>query len=65
MACSKEETTWSENPKTETLIVRVEPALKRDIERLAQNAGRPIATVARMLLRQGVDQRTGRRGKEP
>lgn len=47
---------WAENPKTETLVVRVEPALKRDIERLAAKAGRPMASFARELLRQGVEQ---------
>jgi predicted transcriptional regulator len=51
---------WSENPKTETLVVRVEPALKRDIERLAQKAGRPMATVARMLLREAVSRKVGK-----
>lgn len=57
---------WAENPKTETLVVRVEPALKRDIERLATKAGRPMASFARELLREGVERMTlTKKGRKP
>lgn len=57
---------WAENPKTETLVIRVEPALKRHIERLATKAGRPMASFARELLRQGVERMTvTTKGRKP
>lgn len=52
---------WSDNPKSETLVVRVEPDLKSALEKQAAKAGRPMASYARDLLREAVELRkTGR-----